>query len=280
MPKVTLFPAPGKKKAASSALATTLTQMRAARRPGLMTHLVAGYPNLRASLVLARTLIAGGADLLEVQIPFSDPIADGTLLAAANQRALQNGFQVKDVFWLVQQLRNTVPIFLMGYCNTIFKSGIPKFCARAARAGVAGLIFPDLPFDEKENSQLQKACQQFGLVLIPVVSELTSDQRLSKIAQTAAGFIYCVARLGTTGLGSQLSRDLQKFLRRVRRFTALPLAVGFGIASYQDVRLALSGSAEIAVVGSALLKIWDLPKLTEDQKLKRIQGFVKKLKNP
>lgn len=259
-------------------LQKTLTRIQSSGEPGLMTHLVAGYPNLKASLKLAQTLIAAKTDLLELQIPFSDPIADGPLLAAANQKALLQQVTLAEVLNLAKKLQGSVPILLMGYCNSIFKFGLARFCAQAQQAGVAGLIFPDLPFDEKEGAELIKFCQQFDLALIQVVSELTPQARLAKITQKAQGFIYCVSRLGTTGVTGKFSRNLQQFLQNVRRLTDLPLAVGFGIKSQQDVHLALDSPAEIAVVGSALMQIWQQKNCTEAQKLKQVRNFVEELK--
>jgi tryptophan synthase alpha chain len=256
-----------------------IKRIRTSNKPGLMAHIVAGYPNLKMSENIALALVRGGANFLEIQIPFSDPVADGPLLARANEIALKNGMRVTQVFQLAKKISQqvTIPLFLMGYFNVVFKFGIEKFCQQAKDAGVSGFIFPDAPFDEAQQEGFLAACKKFDLAPIQVVSELTPISRLAQIGKISQGLIYCISRLGTTGIGLQFSQNLQKFLQRVRKFSDLPLAVGFGIATKKDVATATQGSAEIAIVGSAIMKIVLDERLSEKKRLEKIEDFFREL---
>ena len=246
---------------------------------GLMTHTVAGCPDLEFSKKVILQMVQSGADFVEIQIPFSDPVADGPVMMGANELALANGIRVQDVFKLAKQVTQSVevPIFFMGYFNTIFKMGIQEFCKKAKAAGIAGLIFPDIPFDEGMKESFLQECQRCSLAPIQVVSENTQTERLLEIAKIPGDLIYCQSRFGTTGVGKNFSENLSNFLHTVRQTTGKKIAVGFGISTPEDVQH-LGQQAEIAVIGSGLMKITLDETLSESQKLKKVGDLVSSLK--
>lgn len=256
-----------------------LEKIKQENRTGLMTHVVAGCPTMPMTEKIIEQMAKSGADFIEIQIPFSDPVADGPVMMEANEIALQNKTKVKDAFTLAKKMiqKIDIPLLFMGYFNNVYKMGVEKFCEEARKAGISGLIFPDIPFDEAKNEHFLKAIQKNDLAFIQVVSEITSEKRLKKIKKTAQGFIYCTARLGITGLHAKSSNNLGDYLEKVRKNIGLPLAVGFGISSKEDVQK-IAPYAEIAVIGSAIMKITLDKKLAGAQKLKQINEFIKKIK--
>lgn len=244
-----------------------------------MAHLVLGFPTLRESIDLARTIEHAGASFLELQIPFSDPIADGPTIMEANEVALRAGATPKKCLLAVREIarKSAVPIYVMSYYNLVlnFEGGAKQFCALAKRAGVTGLIIPDLPAEEK-NEALWKAAKDAGLVMIPFVSPLTGEARMKKIAKLAPsnGFVYCVATTGTTGARRDLDSELGTYLKRVRKKFKIPLAVGFGISSPVQVTQ-ISAFADIAIVGSATLERMKAPNSAERKR--NISKFIASL---
>jgi tryptophan synthase alpha chain len=223
----------------------------------MMTHLVAGYPTFNASLDLARTLASAGADILEIQIPFSEPVADGPTIVEACHIALKNGFTVGDIFDFCKQTsRFGVPIVVMSYANPIMSIGIDAFCARIAQSGAHGLIVPDLPFDSEEGVELCEATKRYGLSLIQVISPSMNLARLKGALAASSGMIYCTTRRGTTGDKVTFSEDLRKIVKEARKHSGLRIALGFGIASKGDVR-SVAKIADIAVVGSAIIRAYN-----------------------
>lgn len=238
----------------------------------LMTHIVAGYPSLKESEKIAEALIDAGTAFLEIQIPFSDPIADGKTILDANTKALELGVTVEDCFELLKKLKQKteIPILFMTYFNVIFRYGIEKFCAKAKKYGAYGLIVPDIPFDEEKNNYFLQACKSNGLKAIQVISPITKNDRLQEISKIADGFVYCVSRFGTTGAREKLETDLDKYLARVRKYIKLPLALGFGISNKKQVQLAAS-KADIVVIGSAVINKYNQSKSNKTQ---AIRDFV------
>ncbi len=224
--------------------------------PRLMTHIVAGYPDLETSEALVKTMAKAGVAFLEIQIPFSDPVADGPVIMRANETALKQGITPDDCLALLERLHQsvTIPLLFMTYYNIIFRYGVTAFCRRAAQAGAYGLIVPDIPYHEEPYDHFLAACREAGLHAIQVVSPLTPDHRLEKIASLASGFIYCVSHTGLTGDTGAERKALLQYLKRVRQFTDLPLAVGFGISTPEQVR-GLTGHADIAVIGSQVIRL-------------------------
>lgn len=224
----------------------------------IMTHIVAGYPTLEESEKIALAMDKCGADYIEIQIPFSDPVADGEVIMRANQKALESGIKVRDSFALMKKLskKTRAKLLFMTYFNILHAYGVDDFCRRTAECGAYGLIVPDMPIDEEKHDGYLRACKKYGLKAIQVISPLTPERRLKLIAKHADGFVYCVSRYGTTGTSEKLNPELSSYLKKVRRYIKLPLAVGFGISSRAQVK-AVHSHAEIAVVGSAFIRIYE-----------------------
>ena len=227
-----------------------------------MPFLTAGYPDMATVEATVPALVEGGADLIEIGVPFSDPLAEGKTVQRSSEGALANGTRLMDCLGLVRRLRQdhgvTVPMILMGYFNPILQYGIARVVADAAEAGVDGFIVVDLPAEE--SHELYGACRDHGRDLIFLVAPTSTDERLREAGRQASGFIYCVSVTGITGSRAALAADLPAFLSRVRAATDLPLAVGFGISTREHVE-AVAQVAEGAVCGSALLNhLEGLPK--------------------
>jgi tryptophan synthase alpha chain len=211
----------------------------------LMTHIVIGYPSFRESWALARTMVEAGVDLMELQIPFSEPMADGPVILQANQQALEAGSTVSKCFEFARELAEQVPIPLlfMSYYNILFKYGVSRFASDVKRAGLVGAIVPDLPPEEGADYSL-------AMLFAPN----TPEPRMQTIAEHGSGMVYCVARKGVTGAKTDFSGDLTEYLARARRMTQLPLALGFGLKGRADVDF-VRGKADVAIVGSESLRM-------------------------
>lgn len=222
----------------------------------LMTHAVVGYPSLDASWAMLEAMDAAGVDLVELQLPFSEPIADGPAFVRANQGAIQAGTSWHAYFDLMARAakRFRFSLLFMGYYNSVFQMGAEGFCARLGAAGARGFIVADLP--PEEARALNAAARAKDLDPILLMTPTNSPSRLAEIGRQASGFVYCVARKGVTGKKTDLSRGVEALVARCRRATALPLAVGFGIKTPADVR-ELRGLADIAIVGTACLEAWE-----------------------
>jgi tryptophan synthase alpha chain len=245
-----------------------------------MFHLVAGCPEFDLAEKVLKVFDEKKIDFVEIQFPFSDPVADGPILMAANEISLEkNGTKIADCFDFVARVASKFEfkIFLMGYFNLIFRFGVEQFCAAAKRVGATGLIFPDVPFDEIEFKNLAVAAKKNNLQLIQVVSEITPDERLEKMREIPGEFIYCVSRFGVTGSG-KMSENLPQFLKRVREKTGKKLAVGFGIRTKKDLQKVYE-NAEIVVVGSAFSEIFLKENLSESEKLAAVQKLVAELES-
>jgi tryptophan synthase alpha chain len=236
----------------SERLARCFARARAAGRPALICYLPVGFPDLEATLELVPALVRGGADAIELGVPFSDPLADGTTIQRASQRALEQGATLArclDVAATVRQ-RVDVPLLLMGYYNPFARYGLARLAASAAQAGVDGFIVPDLPPEEAD--ELCAVAQPHGLATVFLLAPTSTEERIAAVAARAQGFIYCVSLTGVTGARDALRADLAAFLGRVRRRTPLPLAVGFGVARPEHVR-SIGAIADGVIVGSALI---------------------------
>jgi tryptophan synthase alpha chain len=231
-------------------------QARADNRVALVPYVMAGYPDLDTSRALALALMEAGADVIELGVPFSDPLADGATIQHAGQIALEHGTTLGTCLTLAGELAraSVIPVVLMGYYNPIFSLGVERFCEHADAAGIAGLIVPDLP--PEEASALAEPAARRGIELIYLVTPTSPESRIERVAHAAAqtgnGFIYCVSLSGVTGARAELSAQLGDFLGRVRARTSLPLAVGFGVSRAEHVSR-IGTLADGAVVASALL---------------------------
>jgi tryptophan synthase alpha chain len=239
--------------ASTSRISETFARLGAEGKTALMPYHTAGYPTLNLSKQIIRSLVEAGADLVEIGVPFSDPLADGASVQGTSQAALENGTTPADCIALVRDLRAdgiTAPFLLMGYYNPILKYGIERYVADCAEAGVDGFIVPDLPVEESDS--LRNAAQAKGLDLIFMVAPTSTDARLQTAAEKGSGFLYCVSVTGVTGARENLSSTLAEYLARIRSHTDLPLAIGFGISTPEHVK-AVGEISDGAIVGAALI---------------------------
>lgn len=237
---------------------------------GVMTHIVAGYPNMNSCEKMATMMIDAGVSVLEIQIPFSDPIADGPTIMHANQMAIEQGTTPEDCFALMERLRkkSSIPLLFMTYFNIAFRYGLERFCKKAKASGAYGLIIPDIPIDEESYEHYLQICKKYRLHAIQVISPITPQERLGKIGKVASGFVYCVARTGTTGSSQKINASIAPYLKRVKRFISVPIALGFGISSRQQAVRA-SHQADIVVIGSRIIEMADHPS--------RVQKFLSEI---
>ncbi|MBN2062444.1 MAG: tryptophan synthase subunit alpha [Deltaproteobacteria bacterium] len=220
----------------------------------LMTHIVLGYPSCEQSFRIVEKMVESGVDLMELQIPFSEPVADGPVIVQANQEALNKGSTVKGCLELAGKLTNAfdIPFLIMSYYNILFKFGVERFVSTIHGMKLYGAIVPDLP--PEEGTAYLKAMHDQDLSPILIFSPATSQDRMKFLSSHGRGFIYCVARKGVTGAKTDFSIELSSYLERCRKATSLPLAVGFGVKEKKDIDF-LRGKAEIAVIGSETIRI-------------------------
>lgn len=233
---------------------TVFEKAKQERRAAFMPYHAMGYPNRATTLEVITTLATVGADLFEIGIPHSDPLADGPTIQTATYTAITQGTTVKDCLAMVRELRTqgvTQPFCAMTYFNPLFAYGVERFVQDAVAAGFDGLIVPDLPPEEAE--EVESACDHAGLAMIYLLAPTSTEARIQFVAQHATGFIYLVSVTGITGARTELPPDLKAFVQRVRRHTNLPLAIGFGIGTGEQAA-AVSEIAEGVIVGSALVK--------------------------
>ncbi len=221
------------------------------KRAALMPYLMGGFPSLEESLAAGLAAADAGADLLELGIPFSDPLADGPVIHAAGTAALAAGATPHGVLGVCERLAERVPVVLMVYATIVLTAGAEAFALRAAAAGASGLIVPDLPFDEA--GELRAACDAEGLALVPLVAPTTTPERIVAIGAEARGFVYTVSLTGTTGERDALAPKLVETVERVRASTEVPVAVGFGISTAAQAR-AVAEIADGVIVGSRVVR--------------------------
>ncbi len=234
-------------------IAAVFQTCRAQRRAALAPYFTLGYPEPALSLDIIAAVVQAGADLLELGIPFSDPLADGPTIQHSTQVALEQGMSVARSLEMTAMLRQRglqQPFLLMGYLNPALAYGLGRFVRDAAKAGVDGLILPDLPLEEADEVEL--LCRQYGLALVFLASPNTPQDRLHAIGQRTSGFLYLVSLTGVTGARQTLPPNLSAFVRRARQATDKPLAVGFGISTPEQARR-VATIADGVIVGSALI---------------------------
>ena len=222
----------------------------------LMTHIVLGYPSFDDCFQIIREMVAAGVDLMELQIPFSEPIADGPVILTANQMALANGTTVRDCIRFAGQVAREfeIPFLFMTYYNILFKYGVPAFVSMMADTGLTGAIVPDLP--PEEGAEYLQAMGKKQCAPIFIFTPTTSNERMKQIASCGDGFVYCVARKGVTGSETEFSSEFDRYIQRCRAATSLPLALGFGVKDRADVDF-LTGKVDIAVIGSQTIRLVD-----------------------
>ena len=237
-----------------SRLATTFDRLRTQKRGGLVTYVTAGDPDARASVEILIALAKAGADVLEVGVPFSDPLADGPVIQRASERALAAGMTLRGVIDVVRQVRQQVetPIVLFTYANPVVRMDARTFARDARDAGVDGVLILDYPVEEAEP--LRAPMMDAGLDPIFLISPTTTDERIRRSSELGRGFLYVISRLGVTGARDQMAQDAGALVDRVKRHATLPVAVGFGISRPEHVAEACR-HADAAVVGSALVTV-------------------------
>jgi len=228
-------------------------QQAFANGKAFIPFITCGDPDLETTAACVRAMVAAGADLVELGIPFSDPTAEGPVIQEANERALAAGTTTDKVFDLVRDLRTDVkvPLVFMTYANVVFSYGAERFIATCADVGIDGLILPDVPFEEKED--FAPLCERYGLDLVSMIAP-TSENRIASIAREATGFIYVVSSLGVTGVRTQITTDISAIVQVIRENTATPTAVGFGISTPEQAEK-MAGASDGAIVGSAIVKL-------------------------
>ncbi|HIT61510.1 MAG TPA: tryptophan synthase subunit alpha [Candidatus Fimousia stercorigallinarum] len=218
-----------------------------------IAFLTGGDPTIEKSEQYILKMVEAGADLIEIGVPFSDPIAEGPVIQNANVRALANGATTDQLFELVERVRKKteVPMVFLLYANLVFKYGYERFCKRCQEAGVDGLIIPDLPFEEK--GELAPIARAHGVDVISLIAP-TSEERIKMIASDASGFLYIVSSMGVTGIRQEITTDLSSIIKAVKEATDIPAAIGFGISTPEQAKK-MAGIADGAIVGSAIVKI-------------------------
>ncbi len=237
-----------------SRLAETFARTRAQNRAAFVAYVCAGDPDFETSLAACRALLANGVDVLELGVPFSDPLADGLTNQLAAQRALESGITAARVLELVRRLRETseTPIIFYTYYNLVFANGVETYVRAAKEAGVDGILTLDLP--PEEAGEVTVACRAHGVDTVFIVAPTTPDARIPIIAAATTGFIYYVSREGVTGVREHVAGNIAEAVARIRRYTLLPVAVGFGIGSRAQVAQ-VAAIADGVVVGSALVNV-------------------------
>jgi tryptophan synthase alpha chain len=225
---------------------------RSGKRAALMPYVMAGFPTLEQSLAIGEACVQGGADVIELGVPYSDPLADGPVIHEAGTRALAAGANVAGVLEVARALAPSVPVVLMCYANMVFAPGVDAFVERLAQTGACGLIVPDLP--QGEEAEVLQACELHGIALVALVAPTTTSERLAAIGRRARGFLYTVSVVGITGERRQLSEQLAEVIARAKAATRVPVALGFGISTPQQARQAADAGADGVIVGTRLVR--------------------------
>jgi tryptophan synthase alpha chain len=222
------------------------------KRAALMPYLMGGFPTLEESVRIGQAYVQSGADVLELGVPYSDPLADGPVIHAAGTRALEAGASLTGVLEVARALAPSVPVVLMCYANMVLAPGVQEFVERLAQTGASGLIVPDLPFEEA--SEALAACDARGIALVPLVAPTTPPERLARIGARARGFRYTVSVVGTTGERAALSEQFAAIVARAKASTQAPVALGFGISTPEHALQAAQAGADGIIVGTRLVR--------------------------
>ena len=239
----------------------------------LIPYITVGYPTVETTLKVVPLLASIGCDIIELGIPFSDPLADGATIQQASYQALRQGVTPKLCFEVAQELRRQVetPLVFMTYYNPVLKFGLEQFCSKCAEVGIDGLIIPDLP--PEEGQKLEQSISRHGLDLIYLLSPASTEERIELVVSRSSGFIYLVSLTGVTGARDKLPEELESFVARVREKTEKPLCVGFGVSTPEQARR-IAKVADGVIVGSHIIQLLD-----EDKLLKNVCSFVKSLRD-
>lgn len=251
------------------------SKLRENNQKALITFITMGDPDIETSKKLVLEMEKNGAELIELGVPFSDPMAEGPVIQAANVRALQNDIDLNKIFTAVSELREEtqIPLVFLMYFNSLLTYGIDKFFSRCAECGVDGVIIPDLPFEESD--EIYDYTVKYGVYQISMVSPTSSDERMRKICERAKGFLYCVSSLGVTGVRDGFSTDFDTMFERLNSFSDIPKCIGFGISKAEHIR-ALKHYCDGLIVGSAIVK-QIAAGATKQEKLANIASKTKEL---
>lgn len=244
----------------------------------LMTHVVGGYPDMETCEEIIVKMAEKGVDIVEVQLPFSDPPADGPVIVAANHDALSRGVTTKEVLEMISRVRKKVdiPLLIMSYINPLYKYGVEEIIKKALEIGVDGFIIPDLPPEEPELN-IPKLCKENGLALVPLIAPSTTDERMKKLtADSDSPFVYAVLRLGVTGRKTELDSEAIDYLKRIKENTGRLIAGGFGIRDKEQLN-ALNGYAECGIIGSALLNSVNNAISQGDKPIEKVEAFLEEI---
>jgi tryptophan synthase alpha chain len=263
----------------TEAIAEAFARARAdGRRAALMPYLMGGYPDLETSRRIGLAYAQAGADLVELGVPFSDPLADGPVIHAAATAALRQGATLAGVLEVARDLAQRVPVVLMCYANLIVVRGLQRFADALVQAQVSGLIVPDLPLEEA--GEIRAACTARGLALVPLVAPTTPDERLARIGAEAQGFVYTVSLTGTTGERAALDGGLAGVVSRAAAHTQVPVAVGFGIGTPDQAAAAARAGADGVIIGSRLVRAAGEPGNPVAAVAELVRGFRAALNDP
>jgi len=259
-----------------SRIASAFARLRAERRTGLVTYTTVGDPDLPRSADILRALDRAGADVLEVGVPFSDPLADGPVIQRATERALAAGGSLRSALATIAELRAQIsaPIVVFTYANPLLRVGIGDFARQAAAAGVDGVLALDLPIEEA--GELRETLASSGVDTIFLLSPTTTDDRIRRAAELGSGFLYGISRLGVTGARDRVASGADAMARRIRAHTSLPIALGFGVSRPEHVA-EIGSFADAAVVGSALVSVI-ASESGSPQLIPRVEEYVRWLK--
>jgi tryptophan synthase alpha chain len=245
-------------------------------KPGLVAYLTAGDPSLEITRDIALAAIDNGADVIELGVPFSDPLADGPVIQRASERAVARGVRLTDVLALAKELRQARPncgLVIFSYLNPVVRLGMDKFCAAAAEAGADGVLLTDMIVEEA--GEYLESMRTHKLAPIFLAAPTSPDARLKAIAENSQGFVYAISRTGITGTQQQIADDASQVVTRLRQFTKLPIAVGFGISNAEHVR-AVGQFADAAVIGSAIVAL--IEKTSPEQAAQAVGKFIAELR--
>ena len=258
-------------------LENTFERLRNCGEKALITFITAGDPDIDTTEKLVLEMEKKGADIIELGMPFSDPLADGPIIQKSSQRALERGMNTSLFFEMVSRLRRKtqVPLVVLTYYNPVFSYGEEKFIRDAARAGIDGLVIPDLPLEE--SRLMQSVTLQQGVDLIYLLTPTSTEERIRLTAERAQGFIYCVALTGVTGVRENISLKAEEMVNRIRKFTSLPLALGFGISTPQQAESA-AAFCDGVIVGSGIVRMVEQLGESPEDLLKEVGNFVSSLK--
>lgn len=258
----------------ASKITKKFKELQLKNKKALITYVTAGDPDGNITEELVYTMEKSGADIIELGIPYSDPLADGPVIQRAATRALSNGINIDEVFQLVNNIRKQtqIPLAFLLYFNSIYAYGITKFINNCHDSGVDGLIIPDLPLEERQT--FKEHLKEYNIDLIPLVAP-TSEERIKNIVKEATGFVYCISSLGVTGVRKDFG-DIETFMEKVNNYTNLPLAIGFGISDVESIKK-LKGLAHGLIVGSAIIKKIE-EGIPDNTMINKVEEFVGELR--